>query len=331
MTPKTIRFGIVGTGSIVEQFLQAAREHDSFQAVALYSRSQDHGTAFAHSHGIAHYFPSLEEMAASPGIDAVYLASPNALHASQAITFLRHKKHVLCEKALAANAVEARAMFDTASENGVILMEAMKTTVLPNFLAIREALPLLGTVRRYFASYCQYSSRYDKFKAGIVENAFNPAMASGALMDIGVYTLAPLISLFGPPTRVQAQGTLLSNGIDGQGSVLLSYPSMEAVVQYSKVTSSATMAEIQGEEGMLLIDAINVMGTVDHLPRKGPPRRISEAHRPRDMYYEVNEFIRTIHECKKESSLNTRAVSLAVMDVMDEVRRQVGVHFQENS
>lgn len=80
-------------------------------------------------------------------------------------------------------------MIEAARRYGVVLMEAMIATLNPNFRIVREQLPRLGTIRRYFASYCQYSSRYDKFREGVVLNAFDPSLSNGAMMDIGVYTV----------------------------------------------------------------------------------------------------------------------------------------------
>ena len=203
-----IRFGIVGTNFITDWVIAGAREDERFELSAVYSRTQERADEFAAKYQIPHTFTSLEEMAKSPLIDAVYIASPNFLHASQSILCMKHGKHVLCEKPLASNAREAQEMVEASKQYGVTLMEAMKPTLTPNFLALREALPKVGTVRRYFSAYCQYSSRYDKLKEGIVLNAFNPAYSNGAMMDIGVYTIYPMVVLFGRPRAVQASGFL---------------------------------------------------------------------------------------------------------------------------
>ena len=200
--PGKIRFGMVGTGFIADWVLAGARQDARFEAVAICSRSQERADAFAAKHGIPHTFTSLGQMAASPLVDAVYIATPNFLHASQSILCMRHGKHVLCEKPLASNAREARQMVAVARECGVTLMEAMISTLNPNFRVVQEYLPRLGTIRRYFASFCQYSSRYDKFRQGIVLNAFNPELSNGAMMDIGVYTVYPMVALFGRPLGV---------------------------------------------------------------------------------------------------------------------------------
>lgn len=142
--PGKIRFGMVGTGFIADWVLAGARQDARFEAVAICSRTQERADAFAAKHGIPHTFTLLEEMAASPLVDAVYIATPNFLHASQSILCMRHGKHVLCEKPLASNAREARQMVAVARECGVTLMEAMISTLNPNFRVVQEYLPRLG-------------------------------------------------------------------------------------------------------------------------------------------------------------------------------------------
>ena len=186
---KKVRFGVVGTNKITDWLLAGAKEDNRFELSAICSRTQDRAEVFAAKYGVEHTFTSIVEMASSDVIDAVYIATPNCTHAEIAIACMNHGKHVLCEKPMASNAREVKQMIEAARKNHVTLMEAMIATMNPNFMKVRELLPQLGTLRRYFASYCQYSSRYDKFKEGIVLNAFNPALSNGAMMDIGVYTI----------------------------------------------------------------------------------------------------------------------------------------------
>ena len=135
---RKVRFGIIGTNFITDWILEAAREELRFEATAVCSRSRETGQAFALKHGIPHLFTSPEEMAASSLIDAVYIAVPNSLHAALSILFMQQGKHVLCEKPLASNAKEAREMIRVARQNGVTLMEAMKSTLTPNFRQLRR-------------------------------------------------------------------------------------------------------------------------------------------------------------------------------------------------
>jgi predicted dehydrogenase len=273
-------------------------------------------------------------MAASDVVDAVYIATPNCTHAEIAITCMNHGKHVLCEKPMASNAREVRMMIESARKNNVVLMEAMIATMNPNFLKVREMLPKLGTIRRYFSAYCQYSSRYDKFKEGIVLNAFQPQLSNGAMMDIGVYTIYPLVALFGKPESVSAQGVVLSSGADGQGVVNLYYNGMNATAIYSKIANSYLPSEIEGEDGNLVMDEIHTIRKVTYIPRpaamsgRGPkaePQDVSAKVEHDDYYYEMAEFINLIEQGKLESDINSHAVSLATIEMIDEVRKQLGV------
>ena len=242
-----VRFGVIGTNFITDWVIAGARQDERFELVAVYSRRQETADAFAAKHQIPYTFTSLEEMAKSPLIDAVYIASPNFLHAEQSILCMKHGKHVLCEKPFASNAWEVREMIAASAKYDVTLMEAMKPTLTPNFRSVRENLGRLGTIRRYFSCYCQYSSRYDKFKEGVVLNAFRPELSNGAMMDIGIYTVYPMVVLFGRPKKIDASGIVLSSGADGQGAVNFEYEGMNATVLYSKIANSSLPTEIQGD------------------------------------------------------------------------------------
>ncbi|MDR0430099.1 MAG: Gfo/Idh/MocA family oxidoreductase [Tannerellaceae bacterium] len=335
-----IRFGIVGTNFITDWVIAGAKQDERFELVAVYSRTQETADAFAAKYRIPHTFTSLEEMAESPLIDAVYIASPNFLHASQSILCMQHGKHVLCEKPLASNAREAREMVAASKKYNVTLMEAMKPTLTPNFAAIKENLERVGVVRRYFSCYCQYSSRYDKFKEGTVLNAFKPEYSNGAMMDIGIYTVYPMVVLFGCPIKVDASGIVLSSGVDGQGAVNFIYDDMNATVLYSKIADSSLPTEIQGERGNITLDRINIIGKVGFTPRlqavsgKGKKAAIEDISAITDKdeyYYEVAEFMNLIRSGKRESAINSHENSLITLEIIDEVRRQLGVVYPADS
>lgn len=242
-----IRFAVIGTNWITDRFLQAGEELADFTCTAVYSRSAEKGQAFAEKYGIDTVFTNLQQMAESDTFDAVYIASPNALHKEQAMLMMEHQKHVLCEKPFASHRKEVEEMIAAAKKHHVCLMEAMKTTFLPNFLQIKQHLDQLGPIRQVVAHYCKYSSRYDAYRSGELPNAFKPELSNGSLMDIGVYLVYPVISLFGLPNQITARGYKLSSGVDGNGSVLLQYDGHQALLFHSKISTSHLSAEIQGE------------------------------------------------------------------------------------
>jgi len=327
-----IRFGIVGTNTISDKVMAGGRQDARFVPTAVCSRMQSTADVFAAKHSLTHTFTSLEQMADSSLIDAVYIASPNFLHAEQSILCMERGKHVLCEKPLAANAKQVKAMIAIAQKYNVTLMEAMKPTLTPNFAALTRHLHRVGQIRHYFSAYCQYSSRYDQYKQGSLPNAFNPAYANGAAMDIGIYTLYPMVILFGKPATINAAGILLPSGVDAQGTVNCRYDQMTATVIYSKIANSHLPTEIQGEEGTLSLDRINLISRLTFCPRLSPvadrqpmAEDLSAQTIHDEYYYEVAEFIDLVLAGRRESSVNTLGRSLATLEIIDEIRRQLGV------
>lgn len=319
-----IRFATIGT-NITDTFLTAAREVPEFQLEAVYSRSRERAEAFAKRHQASRYFTDLSAMARWDGIDAVYIGAPIAFHYQYAKLFLEHGKHVLLEKAFTANGTQARELIGLAREKGLLLMEAMMTTQVPNFFQIRDNLHKLGTIRRYVANFGAYSIRYDDYKAGTMVNTFRRDLCNGAMLDMGVYCVAPMVALFGKPEEVKAYGVLLDSGVDGQSTVICRYPGMDAVNLVTKIADSYLPSEIAGEEGTLYLDHIQRLGQMEIRYRDGRTESIRVEQPEHGMVYELQDFIRTLQEKRLESSHNTHQLTLDVMEVLDEIRRQTGV------
>lgn len=326
-----VRFGVIGTNFIVDKVLEAARLDHRFELTAIYSRTQERADEFAKKHNVPHTFTSLEDMLSSNLIDAVYIASPNSLHASQSILCMQHGKHVFCEKPFASNANEVKAMIAAAEKYNVRLMEAMKPTMTPNFSTIKDNLKEIGTIRKYFSCYCQYSSRYDKLKEGVILNAFDPSLSNGAVMDLGVYTIYPMVVLFGRPKKISATGLKLFTGADGQGSVNFEYEGMDATIMYSKIADSSLPTEIQGEEGTITADRINIINKVTLKKRGGEETIISTPNPTHEYYFEVAEFIDLIQKNERESTINSLENSLITIEIIDEIRKQLGIIYPADS
>lgn len=322
-----IKFGVIGSGSIVKSFLNAAKEINGFEFFAFYSRNEDTAESFKNDYGFAHTYTDIDLMAANDELDAVYIASPNALHKEQALTFLKSGKHVLLEKAFTSNSREAIELIQCAKKNNVVLMEAMRTTVLPNFIQVKNNLHKIGAIRRYFANFCQYSSRYDKYKEGIVLNAFKNELSNGALMDIGVYCIAPMIALFGKPNKITGNAYILESNVDGEGSALFSYDSMDGVIMYSKISNSYLPSEIQGENGSIIIENINNFNKVKIIYKDGSIEDLSVPTKENNIYYEIQEFIHVISTGEKESFLNSLHNTRIIMEVMDDIRSDIRLFY----
>ncbi|MFW0764499.1 Gfo/Idh/MocA family protein [Trabulsiella odontotermitis] len=320
-----IRFAVIGTNWITRQFVDAAHETGKYKLTAVYSRSLEQAQTFANDYLVEHLFTSLEEMAQSDAIDAVYIASPNSLHYPQTRLFLRHKKHVICEKPLASNLREVESAIALARENQVVLFEAFKTASLPNFLTLQQSLSKVGKLRKAFLNYCQYSSRYQRYLDGENPNTFNPAFSNGSIMDIGFYCLASAVALWGEPHGVQASATLLESGVDAHGTVVLDYGDFDVTLHHSKVSDSVQPSEIQGETGSLVIEKISECQKLSFIPRGGKAQELTQPQHINTMLYEAETFARLVET--GEVNHPGLAVSRTTAKLLTEIRRQTGVKF----
>lgn len=320
-----IRFAVIGTNWITRQFVDAAHETGKYKLTAVYSRSLEQAQTFANDYLVEHLFTSLDAMAQSDAIDAVYIASPNSLHFPQTQLFLSHKKHVICEKPLASNLAEVEAAIACARENQVVLYEAFKTASLPNFLLLQQSLPKVGKVRKAFLNYCQYSSRYQRYLDGENPNTFNPAFSNGSIMDIGFYCLASAVALWGEPHSVQASASLLESGVDAHGVVVMNYGDFSVTLQHSKVSDSVVDSEIQGEAGSLVIEKISECQKVCFAPRGGKTQDLTQPQHINTMLYEAQAFAALVdaNEVNHPGLSNSRITA----KLLTEIRRQTGVIF----
>ena len=328
-----VRFGIVGTGRISDWVLKGAAQDPRIKVTAVCSRTVEAAEAFVQRNPLAvgaRIYTSVEEMAADPQVDAVYIGTPNQTHCEYTITALNAGKHVLCEKPLAINAEEGRQMVEAARKSGRLLMEAMVSTLNPNFIAIASRIHEIAPVHNYSSYFCQYSSKYEALKRGEVATAFKPGTA-GALRDVGVYTLYPLVALFGRPSAVSAKIAKVSTPegeVDVYGTACLGYEDMDATLTWSKAYDSFQPTELAGENGNLILDEIHIARRAEIVPHAAPtsgqgpkPGRtiINEGLPLNEYYYEFKEFADLIEAGKTESESNSLDTSLAVLEIIDKI------------
>lgn len=320
-----VNFAVIGTNFITERLLKAAGECKDFRLHGVYSRSEERAREFGARYGAEKVYTELDQLAMDNDVDAVYIASPTYCHYEQAVRMLKAKKHVLCEKPAASNLKELEEMIHTARENKVVLLEAMRPVFMPGMEAIRENLPKIGVIRRVHFTYCQYSSRYDKFKTGIVENAFRPELSNGAIMDIGTYCIYAASYLFGKPKQIKAMGVQLKDSIDGAGTVLADFGDFIAELVYSKITNSCQGSEIQGEKGCMMIPFINGPDEVTIRYYNGEVESVYLEEVQDDMKYEIKRFIQLTEN--QQGLKEYWDASRTAMEIIDEAREQLGIVF----
>ncbi len=319
-----LRFGIIGTNFITDRMMGALSSL-GIPVTAVCSRTAARGEEYARRYAIPSSFTDFEAFLAS-GINALYIATPNLLHSEQTEMALRAGLHVLCEKPVALTADAFRTSLGLANERSLVLLEAMRPYYDPFVFKVRELLPRLGRIRRASFDFCQYSSRYDAFRAGEVKNAFDPTLGNAALMDIGVYCLSLAVLFFGEPESVVSRSVFLPNGMEGAGSAILGYSDLTVDIRYSKIADSLYPSYFQGEDATLSFDHPVSPRTLILHPRGGEEERFDLPVADNNMIYEVSEFCRLVASGASYEAHSAR--SLAVLRLMDEIRRQNGIAFQ---
>ena len=298
-----MKFGIIGSNFVVDEFLKAAKLVDDFEFTSMYSRDIKKSKEFGGKYGAKYFYDDIEEFLNSD-IEAVYIASPNYMHEEHSIKALGHGHNVLCEKIATTSTDSLNRILNKAKEKNKLFMEAMVPTCTPTFLEIKKRIRDIGKIRRVVLQFNQYSSRYDKYKEGIIENAFKPEMGNGALTDIGIYNIEFLVNLFGKPKSIIGNNYKLSTGAIGYGSSILNYGDFESIIMYSKIFNSYSCSEIIGEEGSILIDKISLPTSFNINFRDGNTEKYQDKNINPLMYYEILEFISCAKAGKIESELN---------------------------
>lgn len=312
-----MKLGTIGTGKIVREILEGVAAADGVSCGAVYSRKRETGAALAERFGVEKVYTDLEQFLSDPELDTIYIASPNSLHAGQARMALEHRKHVLLEKPFTPTLKEARELFELAEKQGVFLFEAIPTQSMPNYKVMRELLPQVGRVKVVQCCYSQYSSRYDMLLNGQVTNVFDPAFAGGALMDINVYDLSFVISLFGKPLDVTYYANRHENGVDLSGVLVMRYPDFICTCEGAKDTWGINSAQIQGEEGFLYVkDGCNWFSEVI-LETKEGRECFDHQEEALHWHYEVKELTELIQKKDQKEYERRKALTLDVVEILE--------------
>lgn len=195
-----IKYGVIGSGWIAEEFVRGAQTVDGTCFAAMYSRTYEKGKEFAQKFGCEKVYTDLNEFAQSD-IDAVYIASPNSLHYEQSKLMLENGKHVLCEKPITIIPDEFEELFALAQSKKLIYTEAIMMMHSPLKNNLKNALGKIGNITSAHFDFSQLSSKYKALVNGENPNIFNPEMKTGCLRDLGIYCFYPAVEYFGLPEK----------------------------------------------------------------------------------------------------------------------------------
>ncbi len=325
---KKIRWGIIATGTIASKFAEACRfecERSGISELyAVASRDEVKSLNFAHAWDIPVSYSSYEELLTDPQVDVVYIATPHSLHAPLSWAALHSGKAVLCEKPVSLNCEEILPVLDYARQENRFFMEAMWMKFNPSFrTALKWALSgRIGFLRYIRADFC-FSAQFNP--AG---RLFDPALGGGALLDVGIYpvTLAHMFSGGKKPSTVSAVLRNGPTGVDVWNKAVLSWESGVFADLSSSISiqgvESLRSALVVGERGSILLPDFWMAQKAVLLNPDGSPSEVFEAPFECNGYeYEIREVERCLYEGKAESSVQTWADSIMVMEILDEIRK----------
>ena len=322
-----IRWGILATGWIAEQLAEAINSQPDAVCLAVGSRTQQSADKFGEQWDISRRYPTYEALAADPDVEVIYIATPHNLHYDNMKLCLNAGKHVLCEKPLTVNAAQAQECMALAQEKDLFLMEAMWMKFIPAIQQMQEwvANGRIGIVQLLQANFA--------FNIPFNPNGrlYDPALAGGALLDMGIYpaTLAHLV--LGKPARILSAAHLGETGVDELNTAIWQYADgAQAVLTSTQRLERPCDAFITGSQGYIKLHA-NFWHT-QTLTLKQSRQEAEVVQLP----YEGNGYgyqVREVHAClragKLESAVVTQADTLEIMTLLDEMRGQWGLVYPQ--
>jgi predicted dehydrogenase len=320
-----IRWGILGTGGIANSFAKDLKA-TGHPVTAVGSRTCEAAGRFATQHGIPKAHGSYEALVHDDQIDVVYVSTPHPFHLSNALLALEAGKHVLVEKPLTINASEARELEAVAKQKGLVALEAMWTRWLPHMVRIREILAsgALGELRTLLADHTQKLPDDPAHRINALE------LGGGALLDLGIYPISFASQLFGKPTSIVATSIPTPTGVDRSTTVILGYNrGRTAVTHCSSGERGPNKAVIIGTEGRLEIDPTWYAATSFTLysNTNEVTERFNHPLKTRGMEFQADELERLVNTGQLSGTILPIAESVAIMETLDEVRRQIGLKY----
>lgn len=322
-----MRYGVIGTGWIAKSFIDGARQLCNAEFAAVYSRTEESGGKFAAENGISTVYTDFEEFA-NGDFDAAYVASPNRLHYEQSKKLIEAGKHVICEKPITVEPCELEELQALAKKNGVIYIEAIMYMFNPARDLLKDALKKIGRITSVHFDFSQLSSKYPAYLEGKLPNIFNPALATGCLMDLGIYCVYPALDLFGLPKKITACAHFMESGADGSGNAAFLYSDKLVNLTYSKLGQDRLGSQIFGDEGTITIESISKLTNMKLIDNSGNATEIiGDVPKEKLMGYEAKAFEEIIANPDNPYYAVTAERALQVSKAMKEIRDLSGIKF----
>lgn len=315
----TIHWGIMGTGNIAKQFARGLKHVPDAEMTAIASRALDRADDFAREFDVPHVLGSYELLAKSSKVDVIYIATPHSEHYANAMLALENGKHLLVEKPFTVNAQQAREVFAKAKEQGLFCMEAFWSRFLPAYSTAHDWLKAgrIGELELVTADF-GLTVNYDPGS-----RLWNPELAGGALLDLGVYPLGLALHSFGRrPNSFISQVEKAETGVDLTSSLTLNYGHGQMAMLYSSLrVFTPRKAVLTGTEGRIELHPPFFCGTEASLHGKdGTVLRADCPKRGNGYDYEAEHVGDCLRQGLIDSPIMPAADTLDMMDTLDAIR-----------
>jgi predicted dehydrogenase len=321
-----LRWGIVGPGWVAQRFVAALQKNTRQIAYAVAGSALSKARAFGQQFSIPHAYGSTDELVRDNNVDVVYVATPHPTHYACALKAIQAGKHVLVEKPLAINAEQVRGLQEAAREHKVFLMEAMWTAFLPKFDVLQQVIDqgAIGEIRTIIADHGEYFEQNHRI--------MRPELAGGTLMDLGSYPVALATKFLGAPEQVLASGQTAPTGVNGQASIVLKHKNgNQSSLHTTLFSHTPGTAVIAGTEGYIFLEGMFYAPGNFHIFNNDKQKISYEEPRFSydQLYHQAAHLAFCVADGLTESPIRPLADSLLTLQTLDEVRRELGIVFND--
>lgn len=329
----SFNWGVIGPGSIANTFAKAIASSKKGKILAVASRSQERAADFASTYKIEKTYSDYGQMLADPEIDIIYIATPHNFHYQQAKMCLQAGKHVLVEKPCTVNAKQMQKLVALAQSKNLLLQEALWSRFMPCLSQLRQLLNegIIGDIQ-YIQSEIGFAFQ-NRGKNKEKSRLLKAELAGGSLLDLGIYSITlSQFFLQEHPNRVEAMGQLTDQQVDGHVLANMCYPSGRyAQFTCSMLSQASNTMRIVGSKGYVNLPAC--FWDTDNAAIYRDDKLVQSIdipHAVNGFEYQIEQSMQCIEQNMQCSDVMSHSDSIGVLNVMDNIRKQIGVCFPDS-
>lgn len=321
-----MKIGFLGAGNIAGMVAPAVSQVEQIECYAVAARDKDRADAFAKKWGFQKSYGSYEELMRDPEVDVIYVGTPHSHHYEQMLDALRHGKGVIGEKAFCINCAQAEHIQKYAKENKLFAAEAIWPRYMPSRKVIRDLIDsgIVGEPSVLTANLF--------YNISGIERITNPALAGGALLDVGIYTLNFALMCFGNDIqRIESSIQKHETGVDAIDNITIYFQNGRVAMLSAGIYSrSDRKGIIHGTKGYIVVENINnpqsvsVYDTEDNLVQKVEfPQKVNGYE------YEFEEMAKAFDAGKTGCESMPMDETVFVLSLCDQLRKQWGLKYPQ--